>query len=749
MNSPKSNKLVRAVLLSAAVASPAYSQLAQAVEPGGTSDPNLALGQQESTSVQDQLQALDLTGTVASAADFKKLEDIAVANGTVRAIVTLQATFVPEGLLAPGDRAMQRAAIERARATVIRALAGTKHEVVREYKSVPAVALSLSPGALRVLQKSGLAARVQEDKLDRPILSSSSPVVESTETAAVARTGSGRRVAVLDTGVDKDHAFIGATQVSYEACFSLGSDGASGAGNCPNGLSFMEGLGAGEDCTYSNDCRHGTHVAGIVMGGPHASSPGAGAGVARSAGVIPVQVFSNFSGSALSWNSDQLAGLDYIFSLPDEVRDTVASVNMSIGGGLFAAACDTDARKLAIDNLLSVGIATVIASGNNGSGSSVSSPGCISTAVTVGAVNDADSVANFSNSSSLVDLFAIGVNVTSSVPDADPPPVGVNPPYAAFDGTSMATPMVAGAFAVLDQVNPTGSVATHLANLVASGKLVTDPKSNPVVTKPRIRVLTASVREKDTGFKSGGSFTGVGYDMVSNGVGLATRAGGPAAGLISLSGIPLGATIRAVYLYWATIGGPDNTAVFQGVNRAGTLVGASKDTNWGLLANRVYRATIPVATVPGNGLYAVSGVGGAAGVDGQGASLVVIYSTPSVRTGRVYLQHGAMTGNASGQVLSHTFTGLTIPNNPVSAHLNVGVGDGQAFNDAAMLFANNTAITPLNFFSGSDGLLWDDRTITLPLGLLPGGVGITTRANRLPITSDSLLWAFAGLAYQH
>ena len=87
-----------------------------------------------------------------------------------------------------------------------------------------------------------------------------------------------------------------------------------------------------------------------------------------------------------------------------------ASVNISIGGGLFSGNCDSTyaSFKTAIDNLRSVNIATVIAAGNDGSATQISHPGCISTAETIGATDNSDAVAYFSNSSAVVDFYAPG-----------------------------------------------------------------------------------------------------------------------------------------------------------------------------------------------------------------------------------------------------------------------------------------------------------------------------------------------------
>ena len=90
---------------------------------------------------------------------------------------------------------------------------------------------------------------------------------------------------------------------------------------------------------------------------------------------------------------------------------------MSLGGGLYSSNCEYDSRKPIIDNLRSVGIATVISAGNNGNTNAVTAPGCIDTAITAGGVSDTDTPPADSvvyNMHSLVDLLAPARSVTSS-----------------------------------------------------------------------------------------------------------------------------------------------------------------------------------------------------------------------------------------------------------------------------------------------------------------------------------------------
>ena len=161
---------------------------------------------------------------------------------------------------------------------------------------------------------------------------------------------------------------------------------------------------------------------------------------------------------------------------------------------------------------------------------------------------------------------------------------------------------------------------------------------------------------------------------------------------------------------------------------------------------------VPSGVVTGNGSYSIGGVGGVADPiegrpDGQGASLVVVYDRPGApRVGRAYLRWGGMTARPGAAAATHTFTGLTVPAGTVGRALHVGIGDGEPFADPAMLF-QSTAITPVNFWSGTEGAFWDDGRITVPGSALPSGT--TSRTNSQGATSECLTWGYAALTYQN
>ena len=301
-------------------------------------------------------------------------------------------------------------------------------------------------------------------------------------------------------------------------------------------------------------------------------------------------------------------------------------------------------------------------------------------------------------------------------------------------------------WAVMRQVGPTTTVDAILEHFKRTGNPIDDPDN--AVTKPRIRVLSASTRIADTGFRPGGSFVLPGGDVASGGLGVGTITGELESGTIVISGIPKGATIAHAALYWVTLGGPDTSIIINGQHRVGELIGASKDTCWNLNQlgpNRVYRRVLGAGEVTGNGNYVITALGTFGG-EAQGASLVVVYRHPSTPgTGRVVIRDGAISG--TGTPMAHTFTGLNVPVPPAQVRLHVGMSDGQpGAGEDAMLFAGSP-VTPADFFSGSDGPLWDDHRIVVPPTLLP--MGTTSRANSITASGDCLAWAYSALAYRH
>jgi hypothetical protein len=228
-------------------------------------------------------------------------------------------------------------------------------------------------------------------------------------------------------------------------------------------------------CSHAG-CEHGTHVAGAAAGRGASFS-----GVAADANIVAIQVFSAVPGGIAAFQSDVMRGLEYVYSVAGVYN--VAAANLSLGGGTSTAPCDSNPLKPIIDNLRVLRVATVVASGNDGYVNALAHPACISTAISVGSTGDGsngtvlDSVSPFTNSASFLKLLAPGASIYSSVPGGS---------YADFQGTSMAAPHVAGAWAVLRQAAPTASVDTILGALINTGRPVFDPGNG--LTKPRIQL---------------------------------------------------------------------------------------------------------------------------------------------------------------------------------------------------------------------------------------------------------------------
>jgi len=350
----------------------------------------------------------------------------------------------------------------------------TDYKVIRRYSTLPFLAISASPESLYILKDLPEVKSITEDILihlpkpvksttdktpDKPQLMESTKVVGADLAWSMGVTGKGWYVAILDTGIRKTHNMFKGKNI-VEACYSA-------EGDCPNGTTQMIGDGAAAhfyDHSDVNGYDHGTHVSGIAAGNNHTAI----FGIAKEANIIAVQVFSYFASEndVLSWSSDQIKGLEFVYQQRNNYN--IASANLSIGGGSFNSFCDGVSAnyKKAIDNLVNVGIATAIATGNDGYCNSISHPACISSGIAVGATKKADVEASFSNwRKGMVDIYAPGVNIYSSTGDNDSS-------FAGWNGTSMATPHVTGAWALLKQLDRKISVAKALKLLQDKGKII-------------------------------------------------------------------------------------------------------------------------------------------------------------------------------------------------------------------------------------------------------------------------------------
>ena len=430
------------------------------------------------------LHYTDLRAERPAKAKVDALRATAVKEGAVRVLVTVAARYAPQGILTAAELKSQKSTIAALQQKVAAATKPKGAQIIYTYDAnVPTIAMLATPAALDELRSDPSVARVEEDALSYPALEQSGPQVGAADAHDRGFTGSGWTVAVLDTGADSTHPFLRGATVE-EACYSTA---------CPGGGTSSTADGSAVPCTYAPlGCRHGTHVSGIAIGLATADRP-LREGIANGGLLFSIQIYSQATGTpcdnadedpcTVSRASDQIAALNRVFAR--RAAHNIAAVNISTGGATQTTNCDTDTRKAPIDNLRAAGIATVISSGNDGKANAVSVPGCISTAITVGAVDKSDVVPFFSNTATMVDVLAPGVSIESSVPGGG---------YAFFDGTSMAAPHVAGAFAVMKSRTPSQTVDTGEAFLESTGKPIVDQG----ITMPRINVLKAISQEVDT-----------------------------------------------------------------------------------------------------------------------------------------------------------------------------------------------------------------------------------------------------------
>jgi subtilisin family serine protease len=301
-------------------------------------------------------------------------------------------------------------------------------------------------------------------------------------------TASNVHAYIIDTGIRFSHSDFG--------------------GRATSGIDEIDG-GTADDCHG-----HGTHVSGTVGGASY--------GVAKAVQLVAVRVLDcNGSGTT----AQVAAGIDWVTS--NAVKPAVA--NMSLGGS-----ADTT-LDTAVNNSISSGVTYAIAAGNSNADACTTSPARVAAAITVGATDSSDNRASFSNFGTCLDIFAPGVSITSDWNTSD---TATN----TISGTSMATPHVTGAAALVASANPSWTpqqIRDYLVNNATSNVVVNPGTGSPnkllyVVNAQAANDFSISVSPTSGTVTAGGSTTAT--------VSTATTSGSAQTVSLSASGLPSGAT---------------------------------------------------------------------------------------------------------------------------------------------------------------------------------------------------------------
>lgn len=368
-------------------------------------------------------------------------------------------------------------ALAAAQAEIEAALGGTGARVLRKFKTTPSMSIELaSPNDLDILTNHPQVERLELSMKGEALLEDSRELVGANASFYSGYSGAGRLIAVVDSGWDSDHPDL-AGAVIAEACFC----NYEGTPCCPNGQATQFGPGSAED-----DQGHGTHVSGIITSDGVDSAP---RGVAPDVQLIMVKGLNadNF-GEVPDW----VAALEWIH----DNHPNVDAVNLSLGGeGRFEANCeqvaqppvDTVNMANAIAALTNLGIVTVAATGNDSLKQEIAMPACIEEVVAVGATAKDNTVASFSNTNAGLDIMATGAGVWSTYYAGNSVPL---------DGTSMATPHVSAAVALLKEHNPALAPQATVECLLASNTFITDDMYTPEnpyddVTRPLLDIPEA------------------------------------------------------------------------------------------------------------------------------------------------------------------------------------------------------------------------------------------------------------------
>lgn len=518
--------------------------------------------------------------------------------------------------------------------------------------------------------------------------------------------GQGVDVYIVDSGVLSTHT-------DFTGRISTGYTGVS------------DGLG-------SSDCNgHGTHVAGTVAGTT--------AGLAKKASIIPVRVFG-CSGSG--YTSDVIAGMDWVASNHQTGKAAVA--NLSIGGGA------SDALDTAVKNVINDGVTVAVAAGNSTVDACTTSPARVPEALTAAASDRYDAQASFSNFGSCVDMYAPGVAVTSDYYTS-------NTATASMSGTSMASPHIAGAAAVLLSRNPALTPAQVNDSLISSAttgvitnpsagtpnRLLFLPATSTTVTPAPAPAPAPAAPSAPTSVSATAKVESAGLTWnlgADNGTAITSQTINVYEGSTKVGSVNVAANVNSVTITGLPSGKTYNFTV-NATSAAGTGAESAKSNAVTILSVNVPAVTTNVKGTAGYGTAALSWTKGSDGGSALTSQTVTVYNgTAVVKTVNVPVSATSATidGLYAGTVYTFTVKSANKGGSSAESAKSAGINPlAKAPNTATSVTATaNAASANLSWVKGSDnGSALTSQVITVYSGTTKIGTATVSGAyNSVRIT---------------
>jgi subtilisin family serine protease len=513
---------------------------------------------------------LPIVGSVKATSPVSPSVDEALEKAdSVRVVVTFEAGN-SAGMRVAGKKAVQQADLEAVRERIVSETVRDA-PVVHRFDTLAALVVRADRSTVERLARD---ERVHSVSLDPGGRAGGLGYRAPTEIVNVdlvrdefGLTGMGTRVAVVDSGIERNHPdFSG--RVVGEACYCADDNDASSAGCCPSGGPTQFGPFSARDAAG-----HGTRVSGLIAGAGEVAPTGA----APQAELIGVRVLDEDNrfccasdiAKAFEWLAMNYPDLDVVnASLETDAR--------------FAGNCDGNRAWLqmlaaSVEGLNANGTLVVSIAGNSGSLDTLAVPGCLSDVVATGATTPfdlgpvsygdvctdmqtaADKPACFSNGGAEVDLLAPGVRSVSSDVEGSL--------ISGINGTSYSAPLVAGCAALIRQSSAGAGLgpAALKSILTTSPVAVTDPRTGRVRPRLDCRAAMAAV--------SGGPSPGQPVNFGMSGSWYAPETGGQgfAVEVSAAQDPPL--LVMYWYTYSAIAGGPEASRwyVVQGAYEPGQV----------------------------------------------------------------------------------------------------------------------------------------------------------------------------------